>query len=650
MELNHRELQKLIMDERVKADFVPIIITVAGVPYSGKCASLHDLFEKYDLMQSQTKTPPIPHCSFPGISMYELAACHNDQNVVQYVPTDDDTCYLNAVYSVLLCRYRIRNQKIRLRNESSPDRPRRFFADESLDASLKKLFDGLQKIQTSGKPNKFFKRFLPTGVAFINMWNIGLSKAVFYFLPCLIGQFTNSYLWLFFDLERDVENFHLPPDIPNNDHHLMLWRSRLYYLLQYVYFTTGLVAQSSIHCSVFPSTPSSKTIDEVKSGQLIDACKKEMMALAKEMKLVGSISQCEFNLVSGKKSVDSIRCKLLKCKADQIVNEGFKFPQKIKLSWIFLRNVFYETNTLYVEVEDLKQKAKALKIEDLDKFCLFFSSFASIIDASQIGPQSPYIITKPTMFFSKLDELFYYDGDEYLCKYGLLTLHLAEQIFGKSDVKFFTDVLISAKLALELKQHQFLFGDKDENIFKDALYYIPVASQLSCTTSCELSALHLQITGPDLCGKLQIIFLEQFLKCYSSAKIHFSHQSNWFNCTSLVYNDLDLKLICHGNEVEFILCDEEHSEERLFQAVLDSCYAILCDKIKTEALFKFNFSFMCYQKSLTTNYELNREKHWLPLNVENLCEKCKSVYGHSRVLKKWNSLLKEVSKPYKFWL
>ena len=640
--VSHDRLRNLILNKKVTTNLVPILLTVGGLPDSGKTTALHDLFKENNLSEALTKTPMFAARNFPGISWYELVACgRDDANEVRYASIKIDTCYLYAVYSVLHHRYRLRGQTMRIHEPNVCHNT--LFDDDLLDLSFKSLFERLEKIQRGEinlEDSRFFRQNLPNGVALINVWNVGLSKTVFYFLPFLSGQLSNNYLWLFFDHDRDIEKMHLRPDIPK-DHHdheiLMLWRSRLYYLLRHVYFTTGMKKSENVRCSIF-----SKAIDEnCDKKKLIEQFKEKMMASAKEMKIEHLIDPNEIHIVSSCIS----RSKLLKQIADKIVTEGFKSPYRVRLSWIFLRDAFYEREGLYVPMEEIKQKAAKLNIKDkaFIRFCTFFSSFGSIIDASQLGPQSPYIITKPMCFFAKLDELFYYVKDISIRKFGLLAFQVAEKIFG-DDVKFFMDVLVSANLAFKVKKDQLCLPPS--LCASEPLFYIPIASQCASFRECKHSTLHLQITGQVLCRNIQVKFAEQFLTLHPSAKINFSLEQNYTNCTYYVCTTGKFRIVCHGNETEFIMQDDDCTLGRpeFQKAVIDSCYNILTHLIESETVLNFNFSFLCSEDSLTSEYQFNKKRHFLPLKDDGVCEKCKNMLTTNKVMEIWNDILKKVGK------
>ena len=86
---------------------------------------------------------------------------------------------------------------------------------------------------------------LPEGIALINIWDVAINETVRHFLAALQGHLYNLHMWLFLDLERDLENLNVPPKITcthicrekrekrdGDGTIFMKWRPRLHYLLR----------------------------------------------------------------------------------------------------------------------------------------------------------------------------------------------------------------------------------------------------------------------------------------------------------------------------------------------------------------------------------------------------------------------------------
>ena len=337
--------------------------------------------------------------------------------------------------------------------------------------------------------------------------------------------------------------------------------------------------------------------------------------------------------------------------ADSIVAEGFRSnKEKIRLSWIFLRKHFYESDELYISKDKLMEKASNLRMSErnFNNFCRFFSSFGSIIDASKLGSQSHYIILKPVEFFSLLDKLLYHDDAELVCTYGLLTLSVLKQVFPK-HAEFFINVLLSANLATTINRDNVIVKNKETELDdlepSQKLYFIPIASKMPNLKECKHSELHLRISGHVLCRNIQATFTEKFLEKHKSCKIVFESNSDavFSNRTSYVYNAWRFDMICHGNEVEFLIDETTQSEIDLYFAILDCCYSMVEHFIRKEVNFKLHFSFLCCKESSKSPFLHDKVRHNLPMAPDS-CEHphCKTLLS-SPPLKLWNEVLTKVS-------
>ena len=616
-----------IINRKVRTEMVPMLIMVAGIPpgSAGDKNVLEKFFRTIKLSEALSlKTL--------GITSYDLIALQDDESKPLYKTITPSTCYLTAAYSAVMRKYRLISDRKKF---STYDESQSLFANDlDLDKSLHNLYEGLENANTGKTLDNDLKRFLPKGFAAVNIWNVASSKSTFYFLPFLSNQLRNNYFWLLFNHECNAENLLLPPTF-SKDHHdkelLMLWRSQLYYLLRNVYYSSGIRKAMEKRCSLFCSSPTlqSETIREIISK------------LAEEMKIPHLIHH---------EDIIELSVPKLKEAADSIVAEGFRSnKENIRLSWIFLRKHFYESDELYISKDKLMEKASNLMMSEknFNKFCRFFSSFGSIIDASKLGSQSHYIILKPVEFFSSLDRLLYHDA-ELVCTYGLLTLSVLKQVFPK-HAELFINVLLSANLATTINRDNVIVKNKETELDdlepSQKLYFIPIASKMPSLKECKHSELHLRISGHVLCRNIQATFTEKFLEKHKSFKIVFETNSDavFSNCTSYVYNVWRFDMICHGNEVEFLIDETAQSEIDLYFAILDCCYSMVEHFIRKEVNFKLDFSFLCCNELSKSPFLHDKVRHNLPMGPDS-CEHphCKTLLS-SPPLKMWNKVLTKVS-------
>ena len=649
--VDYKKFKQIILNKTRFATAMPVLVTLAGLPTSNKNDILLEVLKDHGVSR--------PACadSALGIAWHEFIACRNvEAEKVEYQSPSRDNCYVYAAYAALKHNSRLFRQVehfLQADNALQVD----LFKSPFLNKTFKKFYETLKQLikkdrQSQTSPafgSRFFDINLPNGFAYINMWDIKLSKTMFHFLPFLNGQLTNNYLWLFFGV-HDIKESDLLAEIPD-DHpdfeKLMLWKPRLYYLMRNVYLTSKMKkTKGKPQCTMI------LTSDETVTKEESQQCMKKVSEKMDEMKME-HLLDLESLCVPDSSGTCSQKLKKI---GDSIITAGFDSKaQTLPFSWICLRNAFYENSMLYVRREEMKSIAEELLIDGthFENFVEYFTSFGSIIDASKFGGDSPYIITNPVFFFFKLDELFYHTNDETFRKYSLITREGVERIFSKDDVDFFLRILLSVNLAVELQNEQLLLpanafpADQQlssANLSSDvqSVYYIPIASQGKCNTQCTHFALHLHITaGQVLCRNLQVKFTQIFLKEHSNSKMIFKKDECYANVTSITFNDSSFDVVCHGNEAEFIVNDEKNPNIELYEAIVDTLFIILKDLSASEPFFSFKFSFLCCKDCSVNKYELQQTCHFLPF-TGNDCKECKKFMLNCHSLIIWNTILQQV--------
>ncbi len=637
VDVDYTKFKELMKNENCSATVVPVLITLAGLPCSDDLQTnvLKGVFTACTSnslnASSFLKNLEIKNS---GVGLHEFVTCPNKNGQLEYHYTVRDSCYTYAAFAASTYRSRLFKEVVTFSEPN--DRQSDIFESPLLNKVLKKFYSSLKTNVPFGKA---FDKQLPNGFAYINVWDIRLSKTVFHFLPFLNGQLTNNYLWLFFHDTQNPTSFDLPAKIPSNHRdfeRLMLWKPSLYYLMRNVYLTRKMKkTKEKPQCTIILA--SDKHVTDEESQQ----CMKKIMEKAEEMKMKHLIDQK--NVCHLQNSSQTCSNKLKKIQ-DSIINSGIHSKaKKLPFSWICLRNAFYENSMLYVTKEDMQTVANELSIDGsrFDDFLDYFASFGSIIDVSKFGDDSPYIITNPVLFFQKLDVFLYQANGEIFRKYGVISREKIVEMFS-NEADFFIKILLSVNLAFQLPSIQLsaanLSYSEDQSV-----YYIPVASQEKCNRECTHSALHLHITeGQVLCRNLQVKFAQAFLKeNAASAKMLIREDKCFANVTSITYAGLSFDVVCHGNEAEFIVNDAQHPE--LYEAIINTLYAILKDLAASEQFFSFKFSFLCCKSTTHVSeprYKLNQTCHFLPFT--NDCKECEKFMSRCHSLKIWNTVLQQV--------
>ena len=624
-----------------------MIFIIDGLPCSDKSEALTKLLQKVILKsRSDALTKVSEKDERAGISYYELAAVGLPPapfDRLTYSETTKHTYYLYAFQSALKHLYYSRGQEIIFDNPSTGQKEIAF-NDPEMNDHFDQIFRSLaqdqsQTSQTSGTIN--WKRSIPNGIALINVWDIGMNKAVYYFLPALWGHLHNSYLWLFLNIDRDAKELYNVPHLPenmfctarNDKKLIMRYRSRIEYLLRPAMLAKSISSDREDVCTLFGAH--SGTYNQTQLDGLVE----EIRNASAQAYLATVVNTKEVIPINPKND----KCwEILKRKADEIIGAKLESTIQIPLASIFLRSLYYGVDKMYIRKSELKAKAELLNITDdeFEKFCQVFTSFGSIIDISLIDKSSDYIILQPTVFIRCLNKVFYPDEtDSRVAMFGIITKSTAMEIFN-TDHEFFMDVLVSVDLAVRLESHQITI-ESIEDVKEDIeYYYIPDVRTTAPNLECRPSALHLLYSTNSPLRHLQVLFARALLKIKTDSQLVFKNASP-VNITTFktftiaqpqVAVNFEMRYL--GEAVQFRVPPEADSD--ICAAIIRSCHDMM--KSSKFGYEKYNFAFMCSKDpNPNTPSRLRRMRHLLP--NKTLCEACIP----NEMLSIWNATLEKVS-------
>ena len=355
-----------------------------------------------------------------------------------------------------------------------------------LQSVLKFLSDHIAALNQPESSNSFAKQLIetiPDGIALINIWDVAVNKTVYYFLTALQGRLYNSHMWLFLDLERDLQELDEPPELPRESTGevskdgavLMKWRPRLHYLLRSCRMSENLNGNRKKVCTLFAKHSGTFNGD---LQEKVEELEDKVLQAAKVIG-VSSLLQEKIevtNLVGDSGNNDYSR--RLYHKFQQIICET---PYKdIPLSWVFLRSLFYYSQRKFISKHELTEKAKQCGIdeESLTEFCKFYTSFGSIFDLSLVSSEYQYVIVKPMGFLSHLDTFL--NPKDYMLQrhstlnYGLISQTACRNAYGQ-DWSAFMEALICIDLAVKVPG-TCLEEIPDHTVDRSEIYYyIPLS-------------------------------------------------------------------------------------------------------------------------------------------------------------------------------
>ena len=129
---------------------------------------------------------------------------------------------------------------------------------------------------------------LKHGIRLVNLWDVSINESIRPFLETISCCFTRNRMWLFIDLDEDVEQLQIPLKTKDDTKLKMQWRSRMQYLLRMCQMCKHTTASTKDgykkFCTVFAihkNPLNASTVSTVST--LIQNLKDELENAAKQM-------------------------------------------------------------------------------------------------------------------------------------------------------------------------------------------------------------------------------------------------------------------------------------------------------------------------------------------------------------------------------
>lgn len=367
------------------------------------------------------------------------------------------------------------------------------FGDPEVQANFVTTCSALHEIVVNIDDETKVERMLTGSLSLINVFDVGVNRAVHEFLMAVEGKNKNLLLVNVLNLSQsDREAMVKPVNLADPKFHrgnygenqinLFKHRSALHH---FVSCMQG--ASLSESASLTPNTLIVGThADEFRSQSERFAREEEVMGLLKhystdmgyqpnayfpDMVSVDATKvdtpKSDAAKVDATKSENPVQSALLK-----LIDDNKEFRVDIPLKYIFLRYVLYCTKKLYMSRKEVIEYAKKCGMEDeseVDKFLEVFRSAASIISSDVTADfLHDFVILLPVQFLRDLDR-FYCIQDETsillelreTAQYGILSQRALEALWQGSDSTnmptwdFYASVLKNVVLLMELGEGKY---------------------------------------------------------------------------------------------------------------------------------------------------------------------------------------------------
>ena len=624
------------------------MISFNGLKDSGKSGAIDCLRRKYVDKSVFRGIREVTHPWAEGITFYEIVAA--SLSVVKNLIINEFTtksCFAPVILSAFKESF-LPERKVLLFDD-----PRKAllsdiseFDQPDLDEHLCFIYQYLSQqdfmvtdSQQSGEERKkaqFLLESLPEGIAIVNVWDVTISESIRHFLATLQGHLYNHHMWLFLDLERDLDSLDKPPATENDSSLPMKWRPHLHYLLRSCKISEDKKKERKRVCAILAMHKAQSKSELNEKAKILE---EKVQPVAKQ---VGVSSLLEEKIETLNLDVHDDSQRLYQ-KFLRIISET-SF-EDIPIAWIFLRSMFYRFDWISIAREDLKVMAEKCGMDDesLREFCKFYMSFGSVFDLSLINSNYQYVIVKPIRFLKKLDTLLK-PGKDILQKYptiasGVVPKPACLDLFdGHSSV--YMDALISLNLAVEVTKHNLELPDEQLAIDDNVFYYIPLTRAKALITTPDHKSIHVitSINTPHIFK--QAAFTKYFLQLLPQFKLVPSEMHN-----QTIIKDpstgTTVTLVSHSPAIRLHLSKpDEHVCSCIVQA-----YEKIAENARSQgAIVEYKFVKICTESSLSDARSIP-SSHYHILPDDKLCTKCgeTSTEEDANLLETWNKALTEVS-------
>ena len=614
------------MDQRNTVPLYPLLLTVTGLPKSGKTMSITNAF-RLEVAQETSR-----------FSHYELVASGFKRGKkIQSANVTRDHSFKMAMQGGLTCNFKTAAFDQHAENNST-------FEDSSLRYHTSELANYLQERQkqrfaerkvavqspdlhTKSNSSQYLEASLRYGIGLINMWDVSINKSIRPFLETLGSCFTRNRMWVFIDLERDLPKLYLPIDEGEDHYNKLQWRSRIQYLLR--------MCQMCKHVRSKVGFKKSCTIFAAHRGSNGHNIESEIQSLCSEIQnaagQMGVEDLIDFEIKS--LNLDQHKMKPLR-KTFKTILQNLE-QEEIPLSWVFLRSSLANHSKFFIKHEELLVKAKQCNIapNSLEDFCKFFTSYGSIFDVRMISDSSDYVVVKPLEFLSCLDTLF----QETTTQDGVMSVDT-------EDNAVIMQILSSVSLALPLP-----YGTDLSTTTLPNHYYFPSAQTRKVNLSFTPGAVQLVLSMQSPRINLQLEVTKQL--CESGNGMLNLKATEYVNSIVVKMTgevSAGIVLTFQGDVTEITLQDIEHDItddklEKICYTIIEAVEVMFTKKARLLSGIRYHFAIRCEQDALDQSVAFNayRKRHILPNHA--LCDDCKANYLNKSIIKAWNSALEKVS-------
>ena len=661
---------------KILNDTVPVAVSgvmMVGLPCSGKSKIINEAMKKKVKLKIDNSDEHVTNHMLrtqedKGLTMYELCVL-GDKQLNQYA-WSFTSGRSGITYAIMSCIIReMKNNLLgvdKVGFEKSGDRLQ--FDEKDLNAHLQWIFAkaGTQFEKIEVEREKI--ELLSCGLSLVNVFDVGVNKAVYDFLPYLAHSCRHLTRLVAFSVERDAHTLFNPPilDVEKyQDRHdaslVMRWRESMNYLLHFAslgHYSVTTENRGMPYTST--SNTSGKTVflgtykegvhlaqTEQEFSDDFKRAKKEILKQTKSKNMCWITEEKYWLEIKDTKNLE--HAEFIR----RLISKSAEFQTQMPLEWLFLRSMVAtacatdsrEDKILTIEKKNLFRYAKALNMDenDFEEFITFFSSYGSIVPVECSEKKNDYIIVNVFEFTKKLSKIYYPEErnanytQHHSEKYGIVEhKDLQNEVLRDypGNLDHFIEIVI--QFGMVAKVENVVNDDKKE--ISGSYYYIPSAriQQPRAKREAKTDSAYIVIESVNFPANVQAS-LAHSISNIESIKMHMVF-TECSNVTTFQFSigqsasKAQLELVYRGKETELRIInfddltdDIKEDLESHLKDVLLACCKSLNDESQQFRPLLYNIGFQCKKKHEIHYYYSDNNSD------SDMCDCTKQTHSQSQI-------------------
>ena len=400
------------------------LVVVGGLPFSGKSTLLHNMLQLKDKKEEHV-------CALPGLSVMEAAVISNPYRLDQNLPwlsaiskEDAELLMFAACFAQL---YAKRSQSLASASFEEVEASDSLSAQQipkfkipAINQYLDRAFKRLKDLCSKPECRDHLDSLQFASLAFMNIWDIGVNKAVFEIMSLLARKCRGLVLLNLLSLKDDAESLNKKLSLQDRSRYQGRYSDRKddERVLQVQKAITYYARFISV-CNRLPN--SSLLIGTHKDSH--EGNKEGLMKLSAKVKSLveqvvsglgfGKVLHPQMLTINAQLAEDSKKvCETV----EKMIMQDHRFEKEVPLTWILLRGVLQTTDKMFLQKTELWFYASDCglqSLEELESWLKLFHNCMSIIysDDGALPTLTQNIIIHPFKFVECLDRLYYADFD-----------------------------------------------------------------------------------------------------------------------------------------------------------------------------------------------------------------------------------------------